>query len=321
MEHLGGSVTRRRFVAGAAGALVAGLVLRSSAVGADVPAAARATAVGYDEAVRQDNPVAYWRMDSAPARSEIDVSRHGLTGMYSGGRALTVLPNGDPATAFDGATGYLEIPDNPLLSPATTGQFTLEAWMRPDTLQFEHSESSGYVYWMGKGEPGRNEYVARMYSNVNTANRPNRVSGYAFNVDGGLGAGSYFQDRLRAGEWIHYVLVINPGARDTAYPHGYTKIYRDGVLRDQDQLEIDGVVITPRHSTAPLRVGTANFTSWFAGAVGKVAVYDRELTAERIATHTAAMTAPRGAGTLSVQDRSRHGDRTATAPPAVEGPK
>jgi hypothetical protein len=241
----------------------------------------------YDNTVLADHPAAYWRMSGAA--TEPDATGHGHTGTYQGGRQRTTLPNGEPTTDFDGATGYLEVADHAALSPATTGQFTLEAWMRPDTLQFPHSESAGYVHWMGKGEPNQHEYAARMYSLTNTADRPNRVSGYAFNLDGGLGAGSYFQDTLTAGAWIHYVLVINPAAVSTAFPYRYTKIYRDGVLRDQDQLQIDGSVVTPQHGTAPFRVGTRDFASWFAGAIGKVAVYDVELTADRIAAHTAAM--------------------------------
>ncbi|QUQ64623.1 LamG-like jellyroll fold domain-containing protein [Kutzneria sp. CA-103260] len=102
--------------------------------------------------------------------------------------------------------------------------------------------------------------------------------------------------RLAADAGYHAALLcpyrttlINPAAVSTTYPHGYTKIYRDGVLRDQDQLQISGSVVTPRHGTAPFRVGTRDFASWFAGAIGKVAVYDVKLTAERIAAHTAAM--------------------------------
>jgi hypothetical protein len=44
-----------------------------------------------------------------------------------------------------------------------------------------------------------------MYSRDNTEVRANRISGYVFNQGGGLGAGSYFEDRVRPGEWIHLV--------------------------------------------------------------------------------------------------------------------
>ncbi|HEY3507220.1 MAG TPA: LamG-like jellyroll fold domain-containing protein, partial [Actinocatenispora sp.] len=222
--------------------LAAAITLAAALVPA-TGAVAEAANCGYDATVLADHPVAYWRMDGAG--HETDRSGHGLTGTYSGTRSRTTLPDGDPATDFDGATGYLEVADTPALSPATTGRFTLEAWMRPDTLEFPHSQSSGYVHWMGKGETGQHEYVARMYSKTNTENRPNRISGYAFNLDGGLGAGSYFQDAVVAGQWIHYVLVIDSADKSAEYPYGYTKIYRDGVLRDQDQLQISGTVITP----------------------------------------------------------------------------
>ena len=36
--------------------------------------------------------------------------------------------------------------------------------IRSDTLQSDHDEGSGYVYWMRKGVSGRQSWVARMYS-------------------------------------------------------------------------------------------------------------------------------------------------------------
>jgi hypothetical protein len=244
----------------------------------------------YDESVLADSPSAYWALGNAGNGVEADLSGSGLDGSYSGSPLAAVLPNGDPAADFDGAAQYFEAADADELSPATTGELTIEAWMRPDTLDFANDEGAGYVHWMGKGITGAHEYVSRMYSDPNTADRGNRISGYLFNASGGLGAGSYFQDPVVAGEWIHYVLVINYNAQSTDYPHGYTKIYRDGVLRDQDDLNISGTVIVPERGNAPFRVGTRDFGSYFEGAVGKVAIFDSELSASDIADHYSAMT-------------------------------
>ncbi|NEE00410.1 LamG-like jellyroll fold domain-containing protein [Phytoactinopolyspora halotolerans] len=244
----------------------------------------------YDAEILADSPSAYWAMSESATGAEPDLSGSDLDGHYTAGPGTTTLPNGDAAAVFDGESQYFEVGDAPELSPATTGEFTLEAWMRPDTLQFPNDQSSGYVHWMGKGTPGEHEYVARMYSYDNTEGRPNRISGYSFNLDGGLGAGSYFQDPVSAGDWIHYVLVINAEVKSAEFPNGYTKIYRDGVLRDQDDLSIRGNVIVPERGGAPFRVGTRDFGSFFEGAVGKVAVYDVELPADRIAAHHEAMT-------------------------------
>lgn len=252
---------------------------------------APATSCAYDAVVLADSPTAFWPMENPAAGVEADLSGSGLDGRYVASPVATTLPNGDLATKFDGTSQYMEVDDAAELSPATTGELTVEAWMRPDTLDFADDESSGYVHWMGKGLPGAHEYVARMYSIDNTSDRANRISGYLFNAVGGLGAGSYFQDPLTAGEWIHYVLVINSDASSEQFPNGYTKIYRDGVLRDQDDLSIRGTVITPERGDAPFRVGTRDFASFFEGAVGKVAVYDVELPARRIAAHHTVMTA------------------------------
>jgi hypothetical protein len=254
------------------------------------PTEAAATAQ-YDAVVLSDTPAAYWRMGRPGSGSEPDLSGAGLAGVYAGRRTATTLPNGETAAAFDGATGYLQVADHAALSPATAGVLTIEAWMRPDTLIFPQDQGTGYVHWMGKGVAGQHEHVARMYSRDNTEGRGNRISGYLFDPSGGRGAGSYFQDRVVVGRWIHYVLVINANARSSTWPNGYTKIYRDGVLRDQDNLSIDGNVIVPQRGTAPFRVGTRDFGSWFTGAVGKVAIYQAELPASRIARHHAVMVA------------------------------
>lgn len=222
--------------------------------------------------------------------TEIDASCHGHGGKYLGQPRAATLPNGETATAFNGSSQYMQVKDNGALSPATTGVLTIEAWMRPDTLTFPHKEGTGYVHWMGKGEPNNHEYAARMYSTGNTEKRANRVSGYLFNASGGKGAGSYFQKEVRTGEWIHYVLVINANAKSRKYPNGYTKIYRNGELANQDDLNYRGTRIAPHRGSAPFRVGTRDFNSFFKGAIGKVAIYGKELAAKRVALHYDVMT-------------------------------
>src|SRR5258705_9949548 len=108
---------------------------------------------------------------------------------------------------FDGAKDHIEIPDDIGFSVATTGNLTIAAWMRPDVLTFPNSEGTGYVYWMGKGGIDQQEWTFRMYNETTTDNppRPNRISFYVFNPHGRKGVGSYFQEPVQAGEWIHVV--------------------------------------------------------------------------------------------------------------------
>ncbi|WP_261381502.1 LamG-like jellyroll fold domain-containing protein [Paenibacillus cremeus] len=242
-------------------------------------------ATTYDSAVLADNPVGYWPISPGVTT---DQTGHHMDGTFTGSPVGTTLPNGDAATAFNGVDQYFTVADNDYLEVTRTGILTVEAWMRPDTLQFQKSESSGYVHWMGKGTAGQHSWVARMYSYKNTENRPNRISGYSFNLSGGLGAGSYFQDAVTAGQWIHYTLVINTVNKSSAYTTGYTKLYKNGVLRDQDRLSDYNII--PGNGTAPMRVGTRDFSSFFQGAVGKVAVYDYELTPDQLMAHYNNMT-------------------------------
>jgi hypothetical protein len=238
----------------------------------------------YDIAVLADSPIAFWTLGDGHAEVA-DQTGHGHTGRAHGGPSVTKFVNDDLATVFDGATQYIEVPDHDALSVPATGILTIEAWMRPDVLEFSHQEGTNYVHWMGKGEVNQYEYAARMYSHTTTdiPQRPNRISGYAFNLSGGLGTGSHFQDHIIAGQWIHYLLVINTVDTNESHPTGYTKIYKDGRVRDQDALTSFATVTG--NGTAPFRIATRDFRSFFLGAIAKVAIYDYEPSPTTVRSH------------------------------------
>lgn len=197
------------------------------------------------------------------------------------------------AAVFDGLDDYVEIADHPDHSIATTGELTVVALIRPDSLEMPAQERTGYVHWLGKGVPGEDEWTFRMYQLGNSEDRGNRISCYAFNLDARAGGtrfaiGSHFQDALAPGRWL-----LVAGAWDATR----VSIYRDGVLRDSDLLDqsaTGGPIITPEHGGAPVRIGTRDFNSFFQGAISRVAIFSRKLTdSEQAALQTA-----RGAGTL-----------------------
>jgi hypothetical protein len=236
----------------------------------------------YDAQVLQDSPVAFWTLEGGSA-GLADRTGNGHHARAFNDYGVTGFLRNQIATVFDGISQYVEVPDHNDFSVPTTGMITIEAWMRPDVLNFPKQESTGYVHWMGKGNTGQFEYVSRMYSKVTTDNRPNRISGYSFNLSGGLGTGSYFQDSIVAGEWIHYVLVINTVNVSASYTTGYTKVFKNGVKRDQDRLtDYD---ITPGNGSAPFRIGTLDFRSFFKGAIGRVAIYNYELSPLQVLAH------------------------------------
>ena len=184
---------------------------------------------------------------------------------------------------FDGINDYIEIADSPNYSISTTGSLTVSAWMRPDVIDFPDSEN-GYVHWLGKGVSGQHEWVFRIYNFNNTPeNRPNRISFYVFNLAGGLGVGSYFQETVTAGQWIHVVGVADGNN---------TNIYKNGVFKDSDPYTSGSLIITPQNGTAPVRIGTRDFASFFLGAIHDVIMWNRALTAGEISALYTANTVP-----------------------------
>src|SRR4051812_45618533 len=93
----------------------------------------------YDTDIQRDHPVFY--LPTAAVRA--------LPRAHA--PLKTQLPNGDPAWLFDGLSQYLEVPSSPALSVPAGGALTIEAWVRPDTLNFPRAEGDGYVHWAGKG--------------------------------------------------------------------------------------------------------------------------------------------------------------------------
>ncbi len=238
------------------------------------------TLSSYDTTVLTYSPVAYWPLDPS---MPYDYSGHNLTGVFTNSPSATKMSNGDTVSVFNGVNQYFTINDNNYLEIVRTGILTIEAWFRPDTLQFKYEEGTGYVYWMGKGSTNEQSWAARMYSYNNTEGRFNRISGYAFNLTGGLGAGSYFQDNVTVGQWIFYTITINTVNVSSTYPTGYTKIFKNGIQRQQNSLLGYGII--PQNSTAPMRIATRQLQSFFQGAIGKVAVFDYELNYSQLQTH------------------------------------
>ncbi len=245
------------------------------AVLSQAPAAAGST---YDLLVLGGRPTLYLPLSAPTGRAtEQDLGSGRHNGTYKPASAPVTkarMQNGDTATVFDGQSQYLEIPSAPSFSVPADGALTVEAWIRPDVLEFPRQEGDGYVHWAGKGETGEQEYALRMYSATNTADRPSRISGYAFNLQGGLGSGSYFQDAVTARRWIHVAMVID---------QVNVSIFKNGVLRKTTPLSQFGVV--PMPGNAPVRVATRDLHSFFKGAIGKFAIYDRAVPAAELLSH------------------------------------
>jgi len=268
---------------------------------------------GYANTVLTRQPVGYWRLGEQVGPTAVDASGFGLDGTYLGNPALNqagaIMGDQDTAVGLGGpmSRDYVEIADplNEAFSQSTSALgLTVEVWMRPDVLMFRGETRERYIHWLGKCGPGQCEWGMRFYSQ-DSPSRPNRISAYIWNPDGGEGAGAYFQDTLTPGEWIHVVAVYEPGDQDSDPPAG-VHIYRDGVHRlgpPSPGTLYRTFSIAPVHGTMPLRLGTRDAAvtgggavSYLTGGLDDVAIYPRVLTPAEILENYAAGRGQIGSG-------------------------
>jgi hypothetical protein len=272
--------------------------------------------LAYRDHVLAKGPVGYWRLGEDAGPTAFDETPNAYDGGYFGsptfGTPGAIAGDPDTAVQFNG-TDYVEIPDSTDFSQPTSGDgLTVEVWIRPDVLTF-YGEIGGspdpYVHWVGKGDRagsmGNREWALRFYSKYRRdgtlSSRPNRISAYIFNPSGGEGAGAYFQDDLEQElyPWIHVVACYQPGDASTV-PLAGVQIYKNGVLRKcpdphDHTCYSSGTLyhhpsppynppweIFPVHGTAPLRLGTRDYHSFFIGGLDEVAIYPRVLSADEI---------------------------------------
>jgi len=74
----------------------------------------------------QGGLIAHWALDDVTNTTAVDSSDNGLDGVPSG--LTTVAGVLGTARRFDGASGYIEVPDDPLLD--LTGSITISMWAK-----------------------------------------------------------------------------------------------------------------------------------------------------------------------------------------------
>ncbi|HEY1527483.1 MAG TPA: LamG-like jellyroll fold domain-containing protein [Candidatus Angelobacter sp.] len=270
----------------------------------------------YNQTVLGDHPVAFWNVNPMGS-TETDLTGNGNTGTYVGGSpTVSTMPNGDQAGVFNGSTEYLTVPTNRTFSIPTTGNLTWEIWIQPAVLNFPNSiQPDGYVNLMGKcvshPNTGLCEWETRMYDTTTSQGRPNRMSAYVFNPNGGEGAGADWQpiaNLIQASQWYHIVGEYStdpsqtPQRCDPNFP-GSINIWVNGVPWNQNVhgqtgcMNQPGVAtVTPQITGSQFNIGTVDTQSWFEGAIAKVAIYNYLLSQTTITNHYQTMTGKQPTG-------------------------
>lgn len=222
----------------------------------------------YATVVLADGPVAYWRLGDSGGTAA-DATGNGHSGAVMGGVTAgqtALIKDADPSMTFDGATGYVEVPDSATLRFG--GAVTLEAWVSGAT--FANASAMSYPRIIGKGTTGGTGHTLTVekLTTGDMANARLELEGLSpFTLTG---------TTVLLPSGIHHLVGTFDGVM--------TKIYVDGQL-DGSQ-PVTGTLIT---STAPLDIGRRpDAMRYWQGFIDEVAVYDKALTPQQIATHYAA---------------------------------
>lgn len=267
-----------------------GCLLVSGAVAADE------SDESYAAIVRADNPIAWWRFDSAKGRRVADATAAGLHGQlvaaanigHPGPRRerYPLFDAGNEALQIPSGGGYVRVSDPGKNSPLdfTAGDsLTLEAWVNPATLRH-----GSYLYVVGKGRTHRKGFPR---DNQNYALRLKGESGQAtltflFRDERNRSGTSEGWHRWTSktgfavdGRWHHVAVTYTFGQADSlrSYIDGKPVAGRwdmggktdRGPVVDDDELWIGSAMGGQRGST-------------FRGGIDEVAVYRTALSPERI---------------------------------------
>lgn len=216
----------------------------------------------YAQAVLDDHPMGYWRLnDASGATAAVDTSGFGHIGTLSGGVTLGQpgpLGDGSTSTNFDGATASVDIPDDARFNLTA---LSWEAWVNVPTISTEWRTifAKGADLEMCSLTLGPNMTQPTVSWSVAGAGRQRVTLSTAL-----VGAG-----------WVHLAFTYD-GATWRVYANGMEE--QAGTLVD-----------TLLPNTSPLVFGRDDTAArdWYNGELAEAALYPYALAAEQIANHVA----------------------------------
>jgi hypothetical protein len=234
----------------------------------------------YRQAILDDGPLVYWRMDLAAGLTIPDETggNNDLT-LKGGGHVLGVAGASarlGSAIVFDGVSAFAEAKNPRAFDFAGKQSFTIEAWVRRDA-----SETGDYfqqIVGASEGSPPASNGFA-LYI-VERTDGSATVGTHFEHYASGLGEIGVRGKLARADGWSHVVAVYDASAG----ANGAITIYVDDA--GSAATSVFGV-IAPRLSAFSVGSASGGATNFFAGAIDEFAVYAKALDANTVSRHRA----------------------------------
>lgn len=220
--------------------------------------------VPYLSAVLADNPVGLWLLDDAAAGSVATDSAGTYPGTYTGACAAGPGPGGAVATVLTAGTGHIRIPTVAALRPVTAA--SIEVWFKT-TGTAAITEAGIFAPPVAATGPyGIDLFIInnRLRLEVDAGGIRNVISP----VD------------VNDAAWHHAVGTYTDG--DGMH------LYLDGVLVAADATWASGIINYRSNGFIGIGVRDDPGNYYFTGSVARAAIYDKVLSAARVAAHFAA---------------------------------
>ncbi|MEV0810933.1 beta-N-acetylglucosaminidase domain-containing protein [Micromonospora sp. NPDC050200] len=214
----------------------------------------------YPNLVTGADPAGYWRLgDTVDSSTAVDSSASGQNGAYMAGAHPGVEGAVAGDQAADLSAGYIDAPRSPRTD--LQGSFTLEAWVKLDTL----APAPGQAVIESYTGPAINGYALRVTDGV--------LQAWSLGAAGkgyGLVTG---RTPLTPNQW-HHVAAVFDGSRLT--------VYLDGVADNSVATSV-----SPGSGTASVKLGGRGDDTYqrLQGDLDEAAIYDRVLTAAELQAH------------------------------------
>lgn len=240
----------------------------NSAVGDWTPVTVSTTVVGaYGMRVLDDSASLYWRLGEPNGTVANDLAGTNpgtITGTVTRGAAGAVAGDPDTATTFAGNGNASNVRTGTAV--AGTNSFATEAWIKTTTTQ------GGKIIGFGNNATGNSGNYDR---HVYMRNDGKLVFGVYPNAVKTVTSSKSYND----GNYHHIVANLGPNGME---------LYVDG-----ERVGYDASVTTAQGYNGYWRVGGDNMTGWpnqptstyFAGTIDEVAVYNAPLTEAQVASH------------------------------------
>lgn len=251
----------------------------------------------YADAVLADGPVGYWRLNEQSQSEQItDQSGYDHHGVFVGDQFQSeqgaIVGSSNCSLRFI-PEAHIEIQHSDHFSIQTSGEgLAVEVWIKPIVFTYAGEGEKKHIHWLGKGKSDKMEWGFRLYSSDHPE-RPKRISAYAWNPQGGEGAGAYLSgNSVVEGEWIHLVACFQHYLHPCVGLPG-VQLYVNGqfVLGPPSPGTLyfneGNWSVVPCRNDAPLRFATRSATanSFLDGQLDEVAIYPKVLTPEQIMRH------------------------------------